>query len=469
MTSFARFSLVRLLLAGGGVILLAGMLVIGTWVQREIEGGVVDRAGLITSFYVDSLVSSHLQSLTRDGQLGEADHVALDRLLSGTPLGERFVAFKIWARDGRVLYSTNPALVGRQFPVKTNLASAFAGKVHSEISGLTDPDNEFERPRWPRLIETYAPVRALHTGAIVAVLEFYQTTDDLDQQVRAARLRSWLMLSAATLVIFLLLAGLVRRASNTIVAQQGELREKVAQLTALLAQNEQLRERVQRAAARTTALNERFLHRIAADLHDGPGQGLALALMRIEPLADTCNRCTSTISRNRTVGEEFRTVHSALQAALDDLRAISAGLHLPEIGELSVAETAQRAVRDYERKAGLAVALSVNGVPREVPLPVTITLFRLLQESLANGFRHGGVATQKVTLTARDSELLVEVEDSGSGFDPRIAVTQGHLGLAGMRERVEILGGTFDVESAPGHGTVIRAALPLAPLEAEYE
>jgi signal transduction histidine kinase len=469
MNLLARFGLVRLLLAGGAVILLAGVLVMGTWVSNEIESGVTSRAGLVTSLYVDSVVAPHLQALAGEGQLGDTDRTALDGLLSGTPLGQHIVAFKIWAPDGRVLYSTNPALIGRQFPVRPALASAFAGEVNSRISDLTEPENEFERQQWSRLIETYAPVRSANTGTIVAVSEFYQTTDELAQQLRAARLRSWLFVSTATLVMFLLLAWLVRRASNTITAQQSELREKVNQLTTLLAQNQQLHQRVRRAAARTTALNERFLHRIAADLHDGPGQGLALGLMRMEALADVCSTCPSTIARERTVGEEFRTVYSALQAALDDLRAISGGLHLPEVEKLSLAETARRAVRDYERKAGLAVALSGDDVPRYAPLPVKITLFRLLQESLANGFRHGGGAEQRVALSMRDGQLLVEVADGGKGFDPQAAVAEGHLGLAGMRERVEILGGTFSVQSAPGRETVIRASLPVAPLEAEHE
>ena len=469
MNPFARFSLVRLLLAGGAVILLAGMLVVGTWVGSEIESGVVSRAGMVTGLYVDSLVTPHLQSLAGDGELREADRAELDRLLSGTPLGQHIVAFKIWAPEGRILYSTNPALIGRQFEVKPALASAFAGEVRSHIADLAEPENEFERQQWPRLIETYAPVRAANTGRIIAVSEFYQTTDDLAQEVRAARLRSWLMVSTATLVMFLLLAWLVRRASNTIAAQQGELSEKVAQLTALLGQNEQLHDRVRRAAARTTALNERFLRRIAADLHDGPGQDLALALLRMESLAETCANCPATVSKGSTVAGEFRTVHSALQSALADLRATSAGLQLPEIEQLSPAETARRAVRDYERKAGLTVALAVDDVPREAPLPVKITLFRLLQESLANGLRHGGGADQRVTLGRRDGQLTVEVADCGKGFDVRAAAADGHLGLAGMRERVEILGGTFSVQSAPGRGTVIRASLPVAPLEAEHE
>jgi hypothetical protein len=191
--------------------------------------------------------------------------------------------------------------------------------------------------------------------------------------------------------------------------------------------------------------------------------------MRMEALADVCSVCPAPVGKERSVGDDFRTVHAALQAALVELRAISGGLHLPEIEGLSLGETARRAVRDYERKAGLTVPLAIGEMPDEAPLPVKITLFRLLQESLANGYRHGSAAGQRVQMAKHDSQLLVEVADSGKGFDPSTAADEGHLGLTGMRERVEILGGTFGIDSAAGRGTVIRAMLPLALLEQEIE
>jgi len=94
MNLFARFSLVRLLLMGGAVILLAGMTIIGTWVQREIESGVSGRAGTVTSLYVDSFVSPHLESLI-GGQLSDADRDALHRALTGTPFSKRIVMIRI--------------------------------------------------------------------------------------------------------------------------------------------------------------------------------------------------------------------------------------------------------------------------------------------------------------------------------------------------------------------------------------
>lgn len=458
-----RLSLVQQVLAGGAIILLAGMLLVGAWVANEIESGVVKRAGLVTALYVDSFVSPLLQSLAGGGALREIDRDDLDGLLSATPLGRQIVLIKVWKPDGVVVYSNDRTLIGRRFPDKPIRAAAFAGRAHSHITDLQEPEHAALRQRWPRLIETYVPVHHTGGGAVIAVAEFYQRSDDLVQQVSAARLRSWLMVGAATLAMSLLLGGLVRRASNTIIAQQRELREKVTQLTVALAQNDRLRERVQRAGARTTALNEQFLHRVAADIHDGPGQGVALALMRLGPMMEVCGASQAVVCQERRLGDEFRTIQSSLQSALDDLRAICRGLQLPEIEPLSLAETVQRAVRDYERRAGTgpAVTVVVKDVPEQVPLPVKITVFRLLQESLANGFRHGGAVDQRVTVGMSGDELEVLVTDGGTGFDPQAAGSEGHWGIAGMRGRVEILGGTFHVQGAPDHGTVVRVSLPV--------
>jgi signal transduction histidine kinase len=159
---------------------------------------------------------------------------------------------------------------------------------------------------------------------------------------------------------------------------------------------------------------------------------------------------------------DFHTVQSALQSALKEMRTISAGLRLPEIGRLSPAETVARAVSDYERKSGQTVMLQVTEAPPEAPLPLKITLYRLVQESLANGFRHANGIGQRVAIAGRDGQLTIEVSDAGQGFDINAVISEGHLGLDAMRERVEILGGTFEVRSGISQGTIIRANLPLS-------
>ena len=466
MNMFSKLSLVHRFLLIGFLVLLAGMALIGTWVGRQIETGVISGTGIVTNMYLDGAVSPHVQSLANGDRLDGADQIALDRMLSGSHLGEHIVALKIWGRNGRIMYSSaDPSLVGRVFPMELPLASAFAGEVRSRIVEKTELANEFSGQRWSRLIETYAPLRAENDRSVLAVAGFFQTADGLEQSVRAAQLRSWSVHGAITLAMLVLLATLVRKANDTITATQRELNEKVAQLTALLAQNEHLHDRVNRAAARTMALNEQFLRNIATDLHDGPGQGLALASMRIEALADICGNCEHSVGRNGNVSEDFRTIHLALQSALTDLRAILRGLQLPEIEQLSVVETLQRAADDHQRNTGVAVPLTLSNAPDTVPLPVRITLFRVLQESLANGFRHGGGCNQRVAVTGSAGHVSVEVTDDGKGFNPNALKADGHFGLDWMRERVELLGGSFEVRSAIGHGTVVHVSLPLWQLE----
>ena len=96
----------------------------------------------------------------------------------------------------------------------------------------------------------------------------------------------------------------------------------------------------------------------------------------------------------------------------------------------------------------------------EAALPVKMTLFRLLQESLANGFRHAGGIDQRVTFSHVGSELIVEVGDGGPGFDASEARIAGRVGLAGMRERLSLLSGELEIESSIGAGTTIFARIP---------
>lgn len=468
MNAFSRLSLVHRFLLIGFLILLGGMALIGSWVGGQIQSGVISGTGVVTNMYLDGAIAPHVQSLASGERLDDADRVALDRMLSGTHLGEHIVALKIWGRNGRIIYdSADPSAVGSVYAMEPPLASAFSGQVRSRVVEQAELEDVLKDSRWPRLIETYTPLRAERDRSVLAVAGFFNSADGLQQSVRSAQLRSWGLQGAITLAMLVLLATLVRKANDTIAATQRELNEKVAQLTALLAQNEHLHDRVNRAAARTMALNEQFLRNIATDLHDGPGQGLALASMRIEALGDVCGNCEHAIGRSGNVSDEFRTVQSALQSALTDLRAILRGLQLPEIEQLSLAETLRRAADDHQRKTGVAVALTLNNAPDAAPLPVRITLFRVLQESLANGFRHGAGRNQRVSVFGAAGEVSVEVADDGAGFDPGGLKADGHFGLDWMRERVELLGGNFEVRSAPGKGTVVRVSLPLT--QPEYQ
>ena len=439
------------------VILTFGMLTIGLWVQSAVEQVVINRTAGVTALYVDSFVSPLVQELPERGELSPTDRADLDRLITRTPLGSQIVSFKIWSPGGEILYSPNPELVGRTFEISDALQRAFGGEVVSEVSDLTDPENEYERADWETLIETYAPVRSEGSGTVFAVSEFYQLPDVLQAEVRSAQVRGWAIVGIATLVMFLLLVGMVRRASNTIRAQRADLLENLDDLRTALEENRLLQARVSKAAARTTTLNERFLRRVSADIHDGPAQDVSLALLRIEGIAETLE------GDGRGSRDDLERLRTALRSALADLRAITHGLRAPSVEDLSPCETARRAVTDFERISGEAVTVHCEGSSSPAPPPVNITIYRVVQESLANSYKHAGAASRAVRLTTADSRVEVEISDDGSGFDPAAVSHEAAMGLVGMRERVELLGGTFTLTSTRGQGTVVRAVLPLVP------
>jgi signal transduction histidine kinase len=451
----SQLSLAQQFMLANFLVLVISMLLIGWWVGQQIETGVIDRTAGQTALYVDSFVDPALQGLAPNEPLTSDRAAQLDRLVADTPLSEHIVAFKIWNPQGRILYSTNPALIGQVFPLKDELARAIQGEVVSHITDLEDVENLLERGQYTELIETYSPVQANSTNEVIAVVEFYQPADALRRQIQAARTSSWIVVGAATLLVYAALTSLVRRGSHTIERQRAELRAQVTQLTDLLEQNQHLHQRVSRATAHAAELNERFLRRISAELHDGPAQDLGLALLRLDKVIARSEALTDSN------GNDLAAVETAVRTALQEVRAISGGLGVPELDRLTLTETLARVIKVQQRRTEMAVATQFEALPDQAPLPIKIAAYRLIQEALSNAHQHAAGREVQVCVTTDGDQLRVEVSDRGPGFAPVATDPIDHLGLAGMRERVESLGGRFEVHTSAGQGTRIIGWLPL--------
>jgi signal transduction histidine kinase len=459
---FHNLSLSQRFMLAGLFILLGGMLGIGAWVGKQIKTGVIHRTGVTTALYVDSFVSPNLQELGESDELLPYHVEKLDRLIQNTPMGQQIVAFKVWNTRGKLLYSTDQTPIGKTYPMHEGMLRARLGEVVSKISPLEDVENAPLAATHEQLLETYSPVWLSGTNQIIAVAEFYQLTDELESEIGVLTRRSWLVVGLAILLMYLLLSGFVRRASDTITHQQAELGRQVVQLTELLSQNRELHERVRRAAASVALLNESYLRRIGAELHDGPAQDLGLSLLKLDAVI---GRIEAQLPGGFAQGaiQQLGEIQVALQNALKEMRTIATGLSLPQLAELSLAETVIRVVRAHERQTGTRVRLELPALPKQTALPVKITVYRLIQEALNNAYRHAGGAGQQVRVHNGIDQLVVEVSDQGPGFQvDRAGGWEGHLGLSGMRERVESLGGTFKVESQMGQGSRVCASLPFA-------
>jgi signal transduction histidine kinase len=456
-TPTRRFNLVSLL------ILLLGMATIGWWINDQIAKRVVQQIALSDSIYIESFVAPSLQDLGTRERLDSSETATFDSILYDTPLADQIVAFVIWGQDGHVLYSSSADQVGRRFEPDDTLQQSYDGEVTWELIDSTDELHIPDQHRANDLLAIYSPIREKSTGRVIAVTEFYQRADQLEQEITSTQRITWLVIALVTAAMYVVLIRFVRQASDTITRQQSELSAQVMRLTDLLAQNDELRDRMQQATHRAATLNERLLRHVSADLHDGPAQYLGLAMLHIDRVAEYHEEHPTP-----PITEYVEIVQSSLTQAIEEVRAISSGLGIPQIDAMALEEIVDLVIQNHERHTQSEVNYDVDDLPDQVGPAIKSTLYRVLQEGLSNAYRHGQGRGQHVNVVVEGSYLVIRVSDNGPGFDlQKLGNTHEHLGIVGMRDRVESLGGRFSITSQLGHGTRLEVQLPLYDVAAQ--
>lgn len=432
----------QFVLAAAGV-LLFGMAAIGFWVSGRIQDSVIHNSATTTALFVDSIIAPLTQELGQSQTLGEGARLALAETLSQGVLSEKLFAFKIWKLDGTIVFSNEDSAIGRKFAITDGLTAATAGTIHAEFDELDGPENELERNSGMPLLEIYSPIREPWSGKIIGIAEFYENARELRAELSSARIQSWLVVGVVTLAMLGMLFGIVARGSRLITRQRMALDEKVQTLSTLLAQNEALRRRADQATHRTADLNERYLRRISAELHDGPAQLLAFAALRL-----------GSIFPPGSAGPDTDMVRTALEDAMRDIRNICRGLTLPELEGLDVGSILKRVITAHEGRTGTEVQFDcAPGLP-DLSKAEKICAYRFVQETLNNAARHAAGRGQQVTARACDDCIEIVVSDEGPGFD-RNASGEG-LGLLGLEERIAGLGGTLHIQSNKGTRLTMR-------------
>jgi len=439
----------------GSFVSTIAMLLIGIFVTHLIEEAVIHNSGATTALYVDSVIAPLLPDMKTQGLLDDATARALDETLGQGALGRRLVSFKLWRDDGTILYSNDKPLVGTRFPINEKLKKAFSGALVAQYEPANDPESRLERELGKPLMEIYNPVLQPWSGEAVAVLEFYETAEGLEESLAQARLWSWLAVAGVTAIFFAALSALVFRGSRMIEVQREALKARVEELSDLLGENRRLQRRLQKSSQRAAALNETYLRSIGADLHDGPAQHVAYASLRLD--SDLLvNASTTPETRN----EELSWIRSSLAEAISEIRSICKGLVLPDIEHASISEIVRRVVDAHQQRTDTVVALTIDDDDPELAPAVRICIYRFIQEALNNAFRHGGGVQQAVKAVSHGGHVRIEVSDKGDGFDPT-EVRPSSLGLVGLRERIDSLGGIFEVESGEKGTTLTMTFEPM--------
>lgn len=432
------------------LILGISMTFVGSLVSQQIRLAAAQSAGEGAAIYMEAYLDEYVQELANARSLKPESVQAIDALVSQTSLNSHIVSVKIWLPDGSNVYSSKRPVF--YYHPAGPIAAAMQGEVVTRLSPLDHDEHAYERSFNQPLYETYVPLREFGSGRIIAIGEFYE----MEHEIASIHLQVWAIIAAATLAMLLLLFLIVRRGDRIIDRQQAILRQQMCEREALHQQNTALQQRVNTASHEFATINELTHRRLGADLHDGPAQLLTLILLRLDELA-----ALST----STTREPLETIRNAAQESLREIRGISRGLALPEINELNLDELLKLVVQRHEQRSETKVQLDLGELPEALSLSYKICVYRLVQEALNNAFHHAGGQGQRVSAKCRQGVLEVQVADTGAGIDKGLqAATGSHrsrLGLVGMRYRVESLGGTFELESAPGQGTRVTARFDL--------
>lgn len=434
------------------IVLLAGMISIGMWVADRVVRAVKFNAAAAVALYMDSSVAPLLQELQSSEQLSPATQAKLDELLAHPAISELIISLRIWRFDGTVLYSKWKDLIGQRLSTSSNFHRAAAGELAVALDAAPRDDDAFERAIEPDLLEIYTPVRETHSRRVIAVAEFCATGKKLKSEVWYEVASSWLIVGHVTLYMMVGLWGIVVQGSRTIDDQKSQLKERIGELQKLLTQNEDLRVRLQRSNATVADANEQFLRRIGADLHDGPAQLLSYTLLRLHKFTALVAKVGSEKEQS-----ELALIRDSLGDTLREVRTISEGLALPQLDPIALREVIELAISSHERLTNTCVSRRLEDLPEEAPQSLKICVYRFVQEGLTNAFRHAGGVGQTVTASA--ARLLeISISDAGSGLSGE---STGGLGLAGLRARIEAIGGRLEITSTQGQGTHLAASFDL--------
>jgi signal transduction histidine kinase len=358
----------------------------------------------------------------------------LDDLVQAQVIGGPIVRVKLWTEGGTIVYSDEPALIGRRFSLGDEELELFkTGGAQAELSDLSSPENRFERQQG-KLLEAHTTIRTPDgTQLLFEIYERYSSVSASSHRLLIA-MAPPLLGGLVVLMLFQLpLAWSMGRR-----LQRGH-RERETLLT---------------NAVEASAQERR---RIAADLHDGVVQDLAGVAFGLAPLtAEAQGR------GDKAQAAALRQATETLRQGVRSLRTLLVEIHPPNL-ESAGLRVALSDLLSPLAAAGIDTSLDVDDSPAEGGEHDEL-VYRVAREALRNAQKHASASTVSVVVTrAPHGTTRLVVSDDGAGFSPVQRAdrgTEGHLGLTLLEAIVQQAGGTLAVHSTPGTGTMVEMELP---------
>ena len=207
-------------------------------------------------------------------------------------------------------------------------------------------------------------------------------------------------------------------------------------------------------------------HRLAREIHDGPAQALANAIIALE-FVERAIRAGGEGSTARAQ-EEVERIKSTLREGLTEIRRFIFDLRPTMLQDRGLVATVEHYIATYQSLFPMAIEFHATDELSRLTVDQELTAFRVIQESIQNARKHARASRVVIGVRNETASLVVKIEDNGRGFSPERVTSHmmGGAGLRGMQERAALVGGDITIESSPGDGTRIELSLPLISGEA---
>jgi two-component system, NarL family, sensor histidine kinase DegS len=264
------------------------------------------------------------------------------------------------------------------------------------------------------------------------------------------------------------------RLSEAVHQAQKELHETVAEAPSILPEHREAAENLlqqcntvkqyleevdfpedTRREAKLLYMQEAEKKRIARELHDGPAQLTAHALMRAEITERFLDK-----GYYEDAGEELKETKKSVKKALVEMRRLIYDLQPADLEKRGLTEAAAVFLREVEEQTGTKVTFRISGEDLRLRKEIETAVYRFIQETVRNAVKHGAPHRIDIGVSMEEQLITVSVRDDGAGFDDTV-FNDYSFGLEGLKERMQLFGGTTVIQSQPGSGTVITASIPV--------
>jgi two-component system NarL family sensor kinase len=424
-------SLVRPLLVFALLALLALTLVAATGIV--VVRGLATEQALTEARQLTEVSARVVEGRVNDALLtGDAESLGtVASAVVNAVLHDPVVRVKIWTRDGEIVYSDVPELIGSRYALGAEDADVLEhGGVEAEVSDLSAPENRYER-QFGELLEVYTQSET--PDGIPLLFETYQLASSIADR-RRELLSTFVPVLIATLVaLALLMVPIAWILARRVRAAQFE-RERLMQ--------------------QMLDASDRERRRIAGEVHDGPVQELAGLSMRLSASAE---RIDDPAAR-----EVVSDSAAAVRGSVRTLRSAIVGIYPPNLQQAGLAASLSDLVARLE-PFGIEGSLDLDG-PGGFGADVDAAIYRACQEALRNVAEHADARHARVSVHRDGHRAVLEVVDDGRGIDEadrERAREEGHLGMRMMADLARDTGGTLSIRPGDTGGTTVRMEVPI--------